>query len=69
MKLKLPKVGDKVKVIDIGIDGRYCDVPFVIVDENGRRRTKHISGEITKVVHGRKQNKGSHTFTIGHNKK
>jgi flagellar hook assembly protein FlgD len=68
MKLKIPKVGDKVKIIDSGIDGSFYGIPLVIVDENNRREIKHKNGVITKVKHGRKQNKGSHTFTITPNK-
>jgi hypothetical protein len=67
-KNKLPKVGDKVKVVDSGIDGSLLGIPLVIVDKNNRRKIKHNNGVITKVKHGRKQNKGSHTFTITPNK-
>ena len=34
MKNTLPKVGYKVEIIDIGIDGSYCGIPLVIVDES-----------------------------------
>ena len=65
---RLPKIGDKVKVIDSGIDGSLAGIPLVFVDENNRRKIEHKNGVITKVKHGRKQNKGMHTFTITPNK-